>query len=71
MCWHTPVSGIASPVLGALARFAIKDVLISADFRILLSAEVSPRAAGPGPRRQARWAGRGSRVNGAPQARPA
>ncbi len=25
----------------------------------------------PGPRRQARWAGRGSRVNGAPQARPA
>jgi hypothetical protein len=25
----------------------------------------------PGPCRQARWAGRGSRVNGAPQARPA
>ncbi len=25
----------------------------------------------PGPRHQARWAGRGSRVNGAPQARPA
>jgi hypothetical protein len=25
----------------------------------------------PGPRRQARWVGRGSRVNGAPKARPA
>src|SRR5438067_12546656 len=34
----------------------------------------SPRAIGawpwPGPCRQARWAGRGSGVNGAPQARP-
>ena len=71
---QTPTGGCRTRDLSATSRrlFPVRD---SESFVEVQVAEVRRARIGPGlrpgPCRQARWAGRGSRVNGAPQARPA